>query len=80
MLDHLVSAWVGENHAFFCDLLLINDPTFIPHIFGILDLRCSVILIKEIERSDTTNPQSAIRNPQSKIYPALPAAVFRMER
>ena len=29
--------WAGENHSFFRNLLLIIDPTFIPHRFGILD-------------------------------------------
>jgi hypothetical protein len=31
--------WAGENHSFFRNLLLIIDPTFIPHRFGILDFR-----------------------------------------
>ena len=31
--------WAGENHAFFRNVTLIIDPTFIPHRFGILDFR-----------------------------------------
>jgi hypothetical protein len=31
------SSWAGENHAFFSNLLLKIDATFIPPIFGILD-------------------------------------------
>jgi hypothetical protein len=48
----------------FAMLLLIIDPTFIPHRFGILEFGFKVFcqFIKTIEQSDTTNPQSAIQN------------------
>jgi hypothetical protein len=36
-LRSLGRSWSGENHAFFSNLLINIDPTFIPHKFGILD-------------------------------------------
>jgi hypothetical protein len=51
----------------FAMLLLIIDPTFIPHRFGILSLPPADQLDKN-DRAKRSN-KSAIRIPQSKIFP-----------